>query len=87
MCYAIPARGHTIRIVVSGLATGVIFSDLTSPQGIAFDSANNLLVVERGSGITALTPTATPALGWNRTVTIQDANLTSGIQVDGRPFT
>ncbi|EEB88093.1 hypothetical protein MPER_14274, partial [Moniliophthora perniciosa FA553] len=37
-----------------GLTAGVVFSNLTAPRGITFDSEGNLLVVERGFGVTAL---------------------------------
>ena len=40
------AKGYSARIVVNGL---------TKPRGLLFDSKGNLLVVEQGKGITALT--------------------------------
>lgn len=69
--------------VAPGYSAQVLFSNLTTPRGITFDSEGNLLVVERGFGITAFTPTSTPSNGWNRTVVIQDANFTQGIQIEG----
>lgn len=45
--YSIPsaASGYSVRLIATGL---------TSPRGINFDSAGNLLVVEEGVGVTAL---------------------------------
>lgn len=69
--------------VAPGYSAQVLFSNLTTPRGIAFDCEDNLLVVERGFGITAFTPTSTPSNGWERTVVIQNVNFTQGIQIDG----
>ncbi|KAF8636780.1 hypothetical protein AX16_010981 [Volvariella volvacea WC 439] len=69
--------------VASGYSAHVIFSNLTAPRGITFDSENNLLVVERGFGVTAFTPTNTPSAGYERTVVFEHTGLTQGIQVDG----
>lgn len=64
-----------------GLAAHVLFSNLTSPRGIAFDSFQNLLVVERGFGVTAFSPVGSS--GWQRQVVIENPDFTHGIQVDG----
>ncbi|KAF8159011.1 hypothetical protein BJ912DRAFT_1069728 [Pholiota molesta] len=69
--------------VATGLAANVLFSNLTTPRGITFDDKHNLLVVERGFGVTAFSPTSTPSSGWERTVVIQNTGFTQGIQVDG----
>lgn len=69
--------------VSPGFSAKVIFSNLTTPRGIAFDSQNNLLVVERGFGITAFSPVSTSSNGWERTIVIQNSNFTQGIQIDG----
>lgn len=69
--------------VATGLAANVLFSNLTTPRGITFDDKQNLLVVERGFGVTAFSPTSTPSSGWERTVVIQNTGFTQGIQVDG----
>ncbi|KAF8899269.1 hypothetical protein BD779DRAFT_1690909 [Infundibulicybe gibba] len=61
--------------VAPNFAANVIFSNLTTPRGIAFDASQNLLVVERGFGVTAFTRVSTPSAGWERKVV--------GIQVDG----
>jgi len=42
----------------AGFTRSLVASDLTSPRGIAFDSAGNLLVVQKGKGIVALTITS-----------------------------
>ncbi|KAG6832762.1 hypothetical protein H0H87_000415 [Tephrocybe sp. NHM501043] len=67
-----------------GFSARVAFSNLTAPRGITFDANQNLLVVERGFGITALTQVTSPAAGWNRTVVIESPDFTQGIQIDGR---
>jgi hypothetical protein len=69
--------------IATGLAANVLFSNLTTPRGITFDDKHNLLVVERGFGVTAFSPTSTPSSGWERTVVIQNTGFTQGIQVDG----
>lgn len=69
--------------VAPGLVANVIFSNLTAPRGIAFDTKQNLLVVERGFGLTAFSSATTPTAGWERTVVIQNPNFTQGVQVDG----
>ncbi|KAF7430434.1 hypothetical protein PC9H_006141 [Pleurotus ostreatus] len=67
-----------------GFAAQVIFSNLTAPRGIAFDDQDNLLVVERGLGVTAFTKTTQGgASGWERTVVISDPGFTHAIEVDG----
>jgi hypothetical protein len=69
--------------VAPGFSASVIFSNLTAPRGITFDSESNLLVVDRGFGITAFPDSSDPA-GWSRQVVIQNPNFTQGIQVQGR---
>ncbi|RDB18555.1 L-sorbosone dehydrogenase [Hypsizygus marmoreus] len=93
---AVPARAATSTfqalgkgfkapvVVAQGFDAQVIFSNLTAPRGIAFDANQNLLVVERGFGITAFTRVSSPSAGWRRTVVIENPKLTQGIQVDGR---
>ncbi|KAG6916267.1 hypothetical protein DXG01_007611 [Tephrocybe rancida] len=67
-----------------GFSAHVAFSNLTAPRGIVFDANQNLLVVERGFGVTAFTQVTSPAAGWNRTVVIESQDFTQGIQIDGR---
>lgn len=69
--------------VATGFSAHVLFSNLTAPRGIAFDSNQNLLVVERGLGVTAFRPATSPSGGWERTVVVNNPSLTQGIQVDG----
>ena len=66
----------------AGLAATPIFANLTTPRGIAFDGHQNLLVVERGLGVTAFTENEPGCDGWFRSVVVQNANFTQGIQVD-----
>lgn len=72
--------------VAPGFAAKVLFSNLTSPSGIAFDAKQNLLVVELGLGVTAFsqnTISTSPVGGWERTIVVKNPNLSQGIQVDG----
>ncbi|KAG5219967.1 soluble quino protein glucose/sorbosone dehydrogenase [Salix suchowensis] len=67
-----------------GFMAQVIFSNLTAPRGIAFDDKDNLLVVERGLGVTAFTETTQGGTsGWERTVVISDPGFTHAIEIDG----
>lgn len=66
-----------------GLVAVPIFANLTTPRGITFDPRQNLLVVERGLGITAFTSGDPSCNGWLRTIVIENANFTQGIQIDG----
>ncbi|KAJ7146382.1 hypothetical protein C8R44DRAFT_864153 [Mycena epipterygia] len=63
-----------------GFSSRVLFSNLTSPRGITLDGEENILVVERGFGVTAFSPTTG---GWERQVVIANPNFTQGIQIDG----
>ncbi|KAG6865683.1 hypothetical protein C0991_000296 [Blastosporella zonata] len=79
--------GSTFKYPVAtfqGFSAQVAFSNLTAPRGIIFDANQNLLVVERGFGVTAFTQVTSPAAGWNRTVVIERQDFTQGIQIDGR---
>ncbi|ESK92644.1 nhl repeat-containing protein [Moniliophthora roreri MCA 2997] len=67
-------------VTAPGLTASVVFSNLTAPRGITFDSEGNLLVVERGFGVTALSAVTG---GFERTVVIESTAFTQGIQVDG----
>ncbi|KIP11741.1 hypothetical protein PHLGIDRAFT_114316 [Phlebiopsis gigantea 11061_1 CR5-6] len=66
----------------AGLTATPIFANLTTPRGIAFDGYQNLLAVERGLGVTAFTENEPGCDGWFRSVVVQSANFTQGIQVD-----
>ncbi|KAJ8517821.1 hypothetical protein ONZ45_g5046 [Pleurotus djamor] len=67
-----------------GFSAHVIFSNLTAPRGIAFDDKDNLLVVERGFGITAFKPAVQGGVsGWQRKVLIIGNEFTHAIAVEG----
>ncbi|KAF9465596.1 hypothetical protein BDZ94DRAFT_1253498 [Collybia nuda] len=71
--------------VAAGFRARVVFSNLTSPGGIAFDDGHNLLAVEIGVGVSAYSRnTASTVPGWDRTVVLKNPNVTQGIQVNGR---
>jgi len=74
----------TLVTIAPGLRASVIFSNLTVPRGIAIDSEQNILVVERGAGVTAFSRVLTPSLGWERTVVVANDGFTHGIQVDDK---
>ncbi|KAI0685086.1 hypothetical protein BC835DRAFT_1291082 [Cytidiella melzeri] len=67
--------------VAQGLSAVVISANLTTPRGIAIDSLENILVIERGLGVTAFSEHDSTCQGWLRTVVVQNPNLTQGIQV------
>lgn len=67
-----------------GLNAAVIAANLTTPRGIAIDSSQTILVIERGLGVTAFTENDLSCDGWLRSIVIEDAGLTQGIQVHGR---
>ncbi|KAG6910473.1 hypothetical protein DXG01_010398 [Tephrocybe rancida] len=70
--------------LASGFTAHVAFSNLTTPRGIAFDSQQNLLVIERGFGVTVFTRVTTPSPGFERTIVVQNPDVTHGILVVGR---
>ncbi|KAI0094531.1 hypothetical protein BDY19DRAFT_913248 [Irpex rosettiformis] len=67
--------------VAQGLSATVISANLTTPRGITIDSLGNILVIERGLGVTAFTDHDTTCDGWLRSVVVQNPSLTQGIQV------
>ncbi|KAJ7608744.1 hypothetical protein FB45DRAFT_945822 [Roridomyces roridus] len=70
--------------VAPGFSASVIFSKLTTPRGITLDAEENILVVERGFGVTAFSPATSGGVdGWDRTVVIANTGFTQGIQIDG----
>lgn len=68
--------------VTQGLDATVIAANLTTPRGITIDSLDNILVIERGLGVTAFTAHDSSCDGWLRTIVVQNPNLTQGIQVN-----
>lgn len=66
--------------IAPGFSSRVLFSNLTTPRGITLDAEENILVVERGFGVTAFSPVDG---GWERTVVVSNPNFTQGIQIDG----
>lgn len=70
----IPFKGPVVT--PAGLSASVVFSNLTTPRGIAFDELGNLLVVERGLGISVLTEVQG---GWEREIVVNNTDFTHGI--------
>jgi hypothetical protein len=62
-----------------GFSARVLFSNLATRRGITLDADENILVVERGFGVTAFRPVDG---GWQRTVVVANPNFTQGIQID-----
>lgn len=53
-CSATLTAKYPAPSVFSGYQARLVANNLTSPRGIKFDNAGNLLVVEQGKGVTAL---------------------------------
>ncbi|CAE6491593.1 unnamed protein product [Rhizoctonia solani] len=72
--------------VVEGLSARVIYKNLTTPRGVRFDQDVNLLVVERGKGIIALTERDDATCGgWEKRTVITQSDLEHGIEVGPIP--
>jgi hypothetical protein len=68
--------------VASGLSTRVIYNGLTRPRGLRFDALSNLLVIDRGTGVVALSfRNDTTCNGWERRVLVSNADLNHGIEI------
>jgi hypothetical protein len=68
--------------VASGLFTRVIYNGLTRPRGLRFDALSNLLVIDRGTGVVALSfRNDSTCNGWERRVLVNNADLNHGIEI------
>ena len=68
----------------SGLNGHVTYNGLKSPRGIRFDDKWNLLVVDQGSGVFALTERQNGScIGWEKTTVIDNGSYNHGIGIDG----
>ncbi|QRV75728.1 L-sorbosone dehydrogenase [Ceratobasidium sp. AG-Ba] len=68
--------------LTSGLSTRVVYNGLTKPRSIAFDSLENLLVIDRGVGVVALSYRNDSACnGWERRVIVNNTELNHGIEI------
>lgn len=68
--------------VASGLSAHVIFNGLTEPRGLRFDGKQNLLVVERLKGVTALSfRNDSTCVGWEKRTVISQPDLEHGIEI------
>lgn len=54
-CSPTLTANHTAPTVASGFVARLVATHLASPRGIKFDSEGHLLVIESGTGMTALT--------------------------------
>jgi len=78
------AANHAAPSVAEGYVARLVADGLTKPRGIKFDSQDALLVVESGSGITALTFTDGGddcVSVRNRSTVVDDATLNHGIEI------
>ncbi|CAE6455272.1 unnamed protein product [Rhizoctonia solani] len=68
--------------VTSGLSTRVIFNGLTRPRGLRLDSLSNLLVIDRGVGVVALSyRNDSTCVGWEKRTVVENRNLNHGIEI------
>ncbi|GAB1527184.1 hypothetical protein RhiTH_010359 [Rhizoctonia solani] len=68
--------------VTSGLSTRVIFNGLKRPRGLRIDSLSNLLVVDRGVGVVALSyRNDSTCVGWEKRTVVNNENLNHGIEI------
>ena len=77
-CPSTLTPGYPAPSVASGYSASLIAQQLTKPRGIKFDTSGNLLVVEQGKGITALTLTSGNGdcvMVSNRTEIISDSSV------------
>ena len=67
-----------------GLQAQLVFGNLSTPRGIAFDDADSLLVVERGVGVSAfVSRNDSTCKGFERTLVVNNSGLTHGIEIKG----
>lgn len=67
----------------SGLTGHVAYNGLNVPRGIKFDDKWNLLVIEKGVGVIALTEKQDGNCnGWEKSVVIQNDQFNHGIEYD-----
>ncbi|KAH8829078.1 hypothetical protein DL96DRAFT_1596562 [Flagelloscypha sp. PMI_526] len=66
----------------SGIVASVLFTNLTSPRGVTVDALGNVLVVERGIGVSAFSPSS-DGLGTDRALVISNTGVTHGIVIEG----
>ncbi|KAG8737248.1 hypothetical protein FRC10_008398 [Ceratobasidium sp. 414] len=68
--------------VTSGLSTRVVYNGLTRPRGIRFDALDNLLVIDRGVGVVALSyRNDATCVGWERRLVVNNTGLNHGIEI------
>ena len=68
--------------ITNGHSTHVIFNGLTKPRGLRLDSLSNLLVIDRGVGIVALSfRNDSTCAGWEKRTVVNNGNLNHGIEI------
>ncbi|KAF8595240.1 soluble quino protein glucose dehydrogenase [Ceratobasidium sp. AG-I] len=83
VCQPASTRSFTFPPAVTpGLSAHVVYNNLTLPRAMRWDSQQNLLVIERYVGITALTPRRdATCVGWEKRVVLLKDDLHHGIEV------
>lgn len=83
-CQGRPSFAHQPKLD-SALGAHVISNTLTRPRGIKFDTAGNLLVVDSGVGIIALTEVndTSSCNGWEKRSVVSMEGLNHGIELVG----
>jgi len=79
-CPGAPQPSYAVS-VTSGWRVTPVLGKLTSPRGIVLDSEGNLLVVERGKGITVHSLDATGCVTSSKTL-VADTSLNHGININ-----
>lgn len=68
--------------ITDGLSTHVIFNGLRRPRGIRLDALENLLVIDRGVGVVALSyRNDSTCVGWERRTIVSNGDLNHGIEI------
>jgi hypothetical protein len=68
--------------VTAGLSTRVIYNGLTRPRGLRLDALSNLLVIDRGVGVVALSfRNDSNCTGWERRTIVSNNDLNHGIEI------
>ncbi|KAI5118404.1 hypothetical protein M0805_007538 [Coniferiporia weirii] len=71
-------------ITAAGLTAHLVFGNLSTPRGIAFDEHGTLLVVERNVGVSAFSERNDSVCeGFDRTLVVNNSELTHGIVIEG----
>nr|POE47656.1 hypothetical protein CFP56_00987 [Quercus suber] len=85
-CSSTLTASYPAPSVAAGYVARLVAQNLSMPRGIKFDASDNLLVVESGKGVTALTFTTADGQcisESSRKTVVSDGTLNHGIEVNG----